>query len=387
MPATPPSPPRTADSNRVRFYTKEVKWVRWLLALAVLGTAALAATPRVPGASLPAFFDGWQKAHSTVLTRAGWQLPQPDAAAMREYGLRALEHDTYQRSGRTIHIEGFRFQDAGGAYGAFTYFRPANFHAFSLGPKYAQAASGNTEIWFTRGAWLVHVHMDVLTAMTGRQMRDLATAMPASANAGLTIPSLPQYLPSDYQTANSVHYAEGPTAFAASCAWLPARAVGFNLSAETVVADYNLPNRPPDAQLLVIAYPTPQMARTRLSQLGSLVGGVIRRSGSFLILVHGLTKSQATPLLQAVNYDADLTIVPPKYVGLEGLPALILAVFVLCAFVISVSIVLGLITGGLSAWLDRRLPGGFRLLQPQSLTRLHLGGAESSITAGGRDHL
>lgn len=362
-----------------------MKWVRCLLALAVLSTVALAVTPHVSGPSLPAFFDGWQKVQSTVVTRAGWQLPQPAAAAMREYGLHAVERDTYRRSGRTIQIEGFRFQDAGGAYGAFTYFRPADFHAFTLGPKYAQAVSGNTEIWFTRGAWLVHVHMDELTAMTERQMHDLAAAMPAPLNAGLTIPSLPQYLPSDYQIANSVHYAEGPAAFAASCPWLPASAVGFNLSAETVVADYNLPNRPPDAQLLVISYPTPQMARTRLAQLGQFDGGVIRRSGSFLILVHGLTKAQAAPLLQAVNYDADLTIVPPKYVGLEGLPALILAVFVLCAFVIGVSIMLGLITGGLSAWLDRRLPGGFRLFQPQALTRLQLGGAEVSITKGGRD--
>lgn len=349
--------------------------------------AAMAATPKLSAPSLPAFFDGWQKAHSTVITRAGWQLPQPEAAAMQEYGLRAVERDSYQRSGRTIQIEGFRFRDAGGAYGAFTYFRPPDFHAFTLGPKYAHAASGNTEIWFTRGAWLVHVHMDVLTAMTERQMRDLATAMPAPVNAGLTIPSLPQYLPSDYQTANSVHYAEGPAAFAASCSWLPASAVGFNLSAETVVADYNLPNRPPDAQLLVISYPTPQMARTRLAQLDNLADGVIRRSGSFLILVHGLTKAQAAPLLQAVNYDAELTIVPPKYVGLEGLPALILAVFVLCAFVIGVSIVLGLITGGLSAWLDRRLPGGFRFFQAEGLTRLHLGRAEASITRAARDHL
>lgn len=341
------------------------------------------AQSQAPGrASLPAYFDGWQKIHSAVAGRAGWQLPAPVASAMREYGLQALERDTYQRSNRKIAIAGFRFHDAGGAYGAFTYFRPANFHKFDIGQKYSQAASGNTDIWFSRGDWLVQVQMDQVTAMTERQMRDLAAAIPDSAEASLTIPSLPQYLPSDDRVANSLHYAEGPAAFAASCAWLPAGKVGFNVSAETALASYNLPNRPPAAQLLVISYPTPQMARTRLPQLGKLDGSVIRRSGPFLILVHGLTMSQAKPLLESVNFDADVTLVPPKYVGLEGLPAMIIAIFVLCAFIGGIAIVLGLITGVASAWLDRILPGGFHLLQPQRLVRLDLGGPKRSITPG-----
>ncbi len=289
---------------------------------------------------------------------------------MREYGVESVERDEYRKGGESVEVQGIRFQDASGAYGGFTYFRTASFHAFALNLAHEQAAATSGEIVFTRGPWLILIH----TGSTGASFaRALARAIPISSDAALALPELPQDLPSNYQLADSVHYSEGPAAFSASCPWLGAGEVGFNQSAEAVVATYNLPHRPAGAQLLLISYPTPQIARTHFEALSKSGGDfVLRRSGPFLLVVHGLTRAQAAPLLESVNYDATFTRIPPKYVGLEGLPAFILAVFALCAFVIGVSIVLGVITGALHAWVQPLLPERFRHHRDEAMIQLRL---------------
>ncbi|MGH9467102.1 MAG: DUF6599 family protein [Terriglobales bacterium] len=336
------------------------------------GVFALAIPPhrRAPAApTLPAAFAGWHKVARIA------PVPAPSgsqAAAMAEYGLISVEHETYRHSGSQVQVTGYRFRDASGAYGAFTYFRPATFHAFSLRQKQDLAAAGGTGAWFTHGAWLVQVQMAQPDAMSLSQMRDLAAATRIPAGSRLALPQLPQYLPQKYEVAGSLHYAEGPASFAASCSWLAPTAVGFNQDAETVLATYDLPHRPAGAQLLLISYPTPQMARTHWAQLHDMAGISSRRSGPFLILVHGLSAPQAAALLHSVNYDADFLPVPPQEENLAELPGLIIGIFVLCAFVIGISLVLGVITGWVSARLDRILPGGFRLLRPETPIRLQL---------------
>ncbi len=333
-----------------------------------LGAWALAATPPLP--TLPSFA-GWQKSRQAISTRSGWGLPAPDASAMAEYGLQAVERDVFQRGARSIQVQGLRFADAAGAYGAFTYYRPANFHPFDLGQPKEQAASGDTHILFTRGPWLIQVQMDQLTAMTASDMRSLAAHLAPPPGTSLTLPTLPYYLPRAHLQPNSVHYAEGPAGFAAACDWLPPEAVGFDKSAEAVVANYDLPTAGA-VQLLILSYPTPTMARTHWARWKSDRAFTIRRSGPLLVLVQGAAGAPVEQLAEAVNFDADITLVPPVPVGINALPALILGIFMLCALIICVSIVVGVLTGGLRALLQRFWPQRFAHLSAESLIRLNL---------------
>ncbi len=330
---------------------------------------ALVAWAAAPPPFLPDFA-GWHKSKSEVAQAAPWPLPAPEAQAMTEYGLRSLERDTYQRSGRSITVEGLRFDDVYGSYGAFTYYRPDNFHPFDLAQPKEQAASGDNVILFTRGVWLVRVHMDELTAMTASEMRQLAAALTASAGGG-PLPSSPYYLPPAHLLAGDTHFVEGPTAFSAFCHWLAPEAVGFNMGAQAELGDYDLGAATP-AQMAVIAYPTPQIARSHFGALQKMAGFSVRRSGPILVLLHGASGADADQLLQAVNYDADITMVPPTPVGIDALPALILGIFVLCGFIIGVAVVVGLLTGGTRAMLERWFPERFEKAQREALIRLNL---------------
>ncbi|HVB39348.1 MAG TPA: DUF6599 family protein [Terriglobales bacterium] len=350
-----------------------------LLSGALLAAAAAATVPPPPP-QLPNF-DGWQKSASTLTLQPGWGLPRAQAAVMNELGLSSIERAAYRFEGRTIHLQGYRFGDAGGAYGAFTYYRPENFHTFDLGQPHAQAASGDTAILFTRGDWFIRVQMDQLTAMTASQMQALAARL--TATAGPTqLPALPFYLPRKGLVPNSLHFVRGPAGFAAACTWLPPDAVGFNKSAEAVIANYDFgtdsDGTEANAQLVLLDLPTPDLARTYLAQLERLAGGTafrVRRSGPLLALVHttGASSSQAGGLLQAVNWDAEITMVPPVPESLGALPALILGIFVLCGLIMGVAVVVGLLSGALWAWADKLLPRRFQHPEREALISLHLG--------------
>lgn len=351
-------------------------WVRRLvLCVALLGAAAFAAAP-APRPTLPNF-DGWHKVKSTLEAKPGWGLASADVAVMQELGLSWIERDTYQFNGRTIEVQGYRFGDAGGAYGAFTYFRPSDFHAFDLGQPHDEAASGNTAILFTRGDWLIRAQMDQLTAMTASQMRQLAVNLTSTAGFD-QLPTLPYYLPRKGLVPESLRFVRGPAGFAAACNWVAANTLGFDFSAQAVLANYDFGletnGQSSTAQLVIIAYPTPQLARTYLARLQKDSGFELRRTGPMLVLVHANpgAEAQAAALLTQVNWDAVITMVPPTPAGLGALPALILGIFVLCALIMGVAIVVGLLTGVLRVWAERWLPQRFRRASHPALIRLGL---------------
>jgi len=357
------------------------RWTRRvILILALLGGVAVIAAAPPPLPRLPNF-DGWQKTASTEAVHSGWGLPRAEANVMDELGLSSIERATYRFDERTIHLQGYRFGDAGGAYGAFTYYRPENFQAYDLGQPRAPAAAGDTTILFTRGDWLIRVQMDQLTAMTASQMQALAKRLSATAGPS-QLPALPYYLPRKGMVPGSLHFVRGPAGFAAACTWVAPGAVGFNKSAEAMIASYdfgtNTDGTEATAQMVLLDLPTPDLARTYLAQLERLSGGAafqVRRSGTLLALVHatGASASQAAGLLQAVNWDAEITMVPPVPESLGELPALILGIFVLCGLIMGVAVVVGLLSGALWAWADKLLPRRFQHPEREAFISLHLG--------------
>ncbi len=310
---------------------------------------------------------GWRVASQPVLTSPGWQLPSPQAAIMAEFGLRTLQRATARRGAAGVQLAAYRFGDSDGAYGAYTYLRHPGFHAIALARGVLAASSGR-QIVLTRGRWVA-----ILTAPqpppAAAAARQLARALAPAAGAPLLLPTVAYQLPRAGFQPGSRRFAEGPLAFAAACSWLPPALVGFDRSAEAAIGDYAR-----GVAMAVLSYPTPQIATAHFAALAALPGMRAQRSGSLIALVHGADAAAAAPLLNAVRYQADFTMVPPSPVGLEALPSLVLSIFAFCGLMFAVAVVLGVLTGGARVLLNRVLPRRFHRFQQENLIQLHLGG-------------
>ena len=114
------------------------------------------------------------------------------SAALREYGFVGYEIATYTQGTRKLAVRAARFQDATGAYGAFTFYRLPGSIPEKIG---TLAASDNDRVLFFRGAVLVEVRFDRLTAMSASELRELAAALPQVSGPAVNLPVLPNYLP------------------------------------------------------------------------------------------------------------------------------------------------------------------------------------------------
>ena len=346
-------------------------WRRWAgLSLLAAGLCLRPAWAAPPPMALPTFA-GWRPVAHAVLTTPDWGLSAPDAAVMREFALRALVQDTDQRDGRRIQIQALRFADADGAFGAFTYYRPAGAARLDLGQPGELSAAAGPAVLFTRGDWLVRVQMDRVTPQLPAEMRALAAALTPIAGDSLRS-ALPNHLPTAGLLSGSVRYVQGPAGFAAACDWVSPQAVGFDLGANAILARYTAAPAAGAIDLVLIDYPTPQLAISHLAGLQKDAGYQIRRDATLLILAHGADANRVQALLSAVHADAEFTIVPLPPLGVGAVANLLVGIFFLCGFIMAVAVVLGVLTGALNVVAHRLWPRFFARVGHGTLTRLQL---------------
>jgi len=285
-----------------------------------------------------------------------------NAGLLKEYGFTDFAAATYLRDdGRKVTVKAARFQDASGAYGAFTFYKTPAMLNEKIGD---QGASLNERVLFYKGNILVDAVFQRLSAMSAAELRELADNLPRPAGSTANLPGLPIYLPKQSYVKNTAKYIVGPLALKATAAPLPAKYVDFGKSAEVVLGDYNISGA--DAKLMLISYPTPQIAATQLKQiqlaqqshqLDSIV--TARRTGPILVLASGpISVGDAKSLVSAVNYDADVTWNENTYFTRRDNAAnLIVGVIILAAIVCGLSIVAGIAFGGLRVVMKHLLPG------------------------------
>ena len=126
-----------------------------------------------------------------------------------------------------------------------------------------QGASLNQRVLFYRGNILVDALFDKLTAMSAAELRDLSQALPQPAGAR-NLPSLPAYLPKSGYIRNSAKYVMGPVALQKAARPIPAPLVDFSGGAEVALGRYKTSGG--EATLMLISYPTPQIAADQLSR-------------------------------------------------------------------------------------------------------------------------
>jgi len=285
-----------------------------------------------------------------------------NAGLLKEYGFTDFAAATYLRDdGRKVTVKAARFQDASGAYGAFTFYKTPAMLNEKIGD---QGASLNERVLFYKGNILVDAVFQRLSAMSAAELRELADNLPRPAGSTANLPGLPIYLPKQSYVKNTAKYIVGPLALKATAAPLPAKYVDFGKSAEVVLGDYKISGA--DAKLMLISYPTPQIAATQLKQIQSAqqshqLDSIVtaRRTGPILVLASGpISVGDAKSLVSAVNYDADVTWNENTYFTRRDNAAnLIVGVIILAAIVCGLSIVAGIAFGGLRVVMKHLLPG------------------------------
>jgi hypothetical protein len=334
--------------------------------LSLLASPALAkpapAAP-APPPLLPTDFAGWSLSGPVQDSTAPEAADAANAAVLKEYGFQQFTTAHYTNGDNKLNVRAIRFQDASGAYGAYTFFRRPGSLAEQIG---RSAAWDGSHVLFWNGATLVDATLDKVTPMTGSELRELAKALPQPPGSANVAPPLPGYLPRQDLDPNLTHYSLGPEAYARSGGVLPATLVDFALSAEAVTSNYS--SRDGDGQITLLIYPTPQMAAARLRDIDAFLKAgntkstwpqalaesrpdslLTRRSGPIIAVTSGsLPPATAHKLINQVNYQADVVWNNPQGYISDGskVARLILGIFALTGILGGAAILLGLFLGG-----------------------------------------
>jgi hypothetical protein len=202
--------------------------------------------------------------------------------------------------------------------------------------------------------------------MSAAELRRLAAALPLPGPNAARAPNLLNYLPAEALERNSGRYIAGPAGLAAVEGPLPASVVDFSRNPEIALGSYQ--TRQGRATLMLIAYPTPQIAAERLRAVagyrppteGTPGGGLAflaKRTGPLVAVVAGeVSPAEAKSLLDRVNYDADVTWDERVYSARDNIGNLVIGVFTLIGVLLLFTLVVGISFGGLRILAKRYFP-------------------------------
>ena len=349
-----------------------------------------AKSPDLPGI-LPASFAGWQLSGMPKLSAAPEAADDANAPVLKEDGFTEFSSASYARGDEKLSVRAIRFEDASGAYAAYTFYRRPGMPREDIGEG---GAFDGTRVLFWKSSTVVDATFDHLTAMSAAELRELANALPQATGNAAVLPPLPAYLPQNSLDKQTTRYTLGPVGYARSGGTLPPGLVDFNRGAETISALYS--GRDGDGTLTLISYPTPQLAANREQAIQDFLKagaaaqtqwpqaltesapGALqaRRSGTLVAVTSGgFSAEGARKLLNEVNYVADVTWNHPQgYISDASKTArLIIGILTLTGILGASAIFLGLFLGGGRA-LYRKMRGRpVSTVSESEFISLHLG--------------
>ena len=320
---------------------------------------------------LPHDFAGWEMQGNVQASNDPGSADPTNARVLNEYGFTDFASATYTRDdGRSLKIRAARFTDASGAFGAYTFYLQRDMTKEQIGD---QGASLGNRVLFYRGHILVDAQFSQESPMSGAELRVLAGSLPRpSGNTG-NLPTFIEFLPRRDYIPNTQKYVMGPLALTSLAPPVSADLVDFGASSEVSLARYNTPSG--EATLMLISYPTPQLAADHLRkidaahQLGkpqSAGASTIEGSGTFFdkrtgpilaVASGGISDSDAKALLSKVNYEASVTWnTPTNDTQVRDLYMLILNIVILCAILAGLAIIAGVAFGGVRILVKRIYP-------------------------------
>jgi hypothetical protein len=321
-------------------------------------------------ALLPQQFGGWEMQGSPQVSTDPAAADPTNAAVLKEYRFTDLASSTYTRDdGRTLKIRAARFADASGAFGAYTFYLQPEMTKEQIGE---QGASLRQRVLFYRGNVLVDAQFSKESAMAGAELRELAGALPRPNGNSANLPTFIEFMPRRGYVTNTQKYVMGPAALAALAPPVSDQLVDFNTSAEVTLARYDTPSG--EATLMLISYPTPQLAAEHLRridaahQMSQPQAGVSsienagsffdKRTGPIVVVATGpVSDHDAKSLMGMVNYEASVTWnTPTDNAQARDLYMLILNIVILCAIMGGLALVAGVAFGGIRILMKRCYP-------------------------------
>jgi hypothetical protein len=215
-------------------------------------------------------------------------------------------------------------------------------------------------------------------------LQQLIAALRAHADQ-TPLPPIRAYLPQGF-TDGTQRYARGPVAFRNALASLKqdefaslVDKAGFNLSAEAMFAYYRAGKN--EAVLLLIAYPTQQLAEQHLRHLEQAISSAERQAGTRIerkasllsLVLRPSSPAYGDSLQKAVNYETAVTWNEPHQTITDPpiLSTLAKIIILTGAFMV-VAVVLGLAFGGVRVMAKIFFPGKF-FDRPEQMDVLQLG--------------
>lgn len=331
---------------------------------------------------LPELFAGWQRSAAPAISADPQVADAANVPVLKEYGFQQLATASYTNGDNKLALRELRFDDATGAYGAFTFYRVPGTSPEQIG---REAAANGKRVLFWQGATLVDATFDHLTVMSAAALRELAERIPVPSGAKSVPPSLPGYLPTQDREVTFTRYAIGPEGYARSGGVLPVDLVDFGRGAEVLTGTFSEKNG--EGQLTLIEYPTPQIAIDRERAIAAFlkagnpvdhaVAGqpagakwsqalndsnasalVTRRSGPLVAVTSGgFDDKDATSLIDRVHYEASVSWNRPQKVSEPTRAARLLVGVITLFFILGgITILLGIFFGG-GRLLVRKLQG------------------------------
>ncbi len=297
-------------------------------------------------AQLPDSFSGWgTKSFQPIPPTHLTQFVGDDASLLEEYGFAAGERREYEKGGATLSATLWKMQDASGSFGLFTFLREPGTTPVEMPDR---AAAGPDRLLLQRGIYLLEVQGAQLTP---DEVELLLENLPPMRESRTQLPLLPSYLPEEDLVAQSQKYLMGPVAFERIEQDLPSAVIGFDMGAEATIAQYRIGGNA--VRLLLVSYPTPQMAAKKLRNfeqtppLGQDRPLYIERKSSLLCFVlDAANPTLADVLFSQVNYRISVTwnqyVPTPK----DNFAQMMLNIFMLAGFVLMFAFVTGLSYGG-----------------------------------------
>jgi hypothetical protein len=300
-----------------------------------------------------------------------------DAPVLVEDGIRRYERGTPQSAvahgtvpSGTVTV--YQFDDATGAYAAYTYLRKAGGDRVSL-----------------HGVSVVVSDLKLYPESASALLKTVEVGLPKIGGPKGLAPLLPTYLPEKGLEKDTVKYSLGPAGYTATGGVLPGGIIGFDKAAEVVTAKYQ-----GKGTLSLLLYPTPQIAgdhgrqiEAEMNRQGSAAGTVkLRREGPLVLMTTGAwTPAEAKEVVEGIHLRSQLTWnkqMPLEFhAEVQKTYSLLASIAMFCGLGALAAIVLGLFFGGARAAV-RVMQGKPAATEPEFL-RIDLSGRSAPIHVDG----
>ncbi len=336
----------------------------------VLLLLALAAPARAQNALLPNQLAGWQASGPATPVKPSdlgpeWERWQEGEQILAESGLVKILDRPYKKGADQLGLRLYQFKDPSSAY---------EFYTFAIVPGMQSLGVGENSATHQDDARMLVGNLVIQAGLSDHLsptvLQDVAATLKPHADQ-TPLPAIRNYLP-EGQVFGSEKYALGPQAFESAAKFLDrsdianlVHEVGFERDdAEAMFAQYH--RGKDEAVLLLIDYPTPQLAEQHLHHFeadlpsaSKQAGTTVERKGSLLSLVlKPSSAAYAESLRNAIRYHTEVTWNEPTH-KLTDPPWLVILgrIIILTLLFMSVAVALGIAYGIVRVLLKTFFPG------------------------------